>query len=49
MRLEGGVNSYSGRLAVCGEGLEYGSVCGKDFSSKDANYVCAALGYAKQG
>ena len=48
IRLGGRSTARQGRVEVCVEG-RWGTVCGNNWDSRDADVVCRQLGYASLG
>ena len=48
IRLSNGSTSMEGRVEVCLNG-DWGTVCGKGWSTVDANVACRQLGYSGSG
>ena len=47
MRLVGGKGEGEGRVEVCVEGGFWGTVCGDQFDTRAAFFICRRLGYHK--
>jgi len=45
LRLVGGVSPYEGRVEVCGEDREWGTVCDADWTLANTRVVCRQLNF----
>lgn len=49
IRLRGGANSSEGRVEICYDDNQWGTVCDDEWGSADANVACRQLGFSPTG